>query len=106
MDELEIKFDNPYWSDKWRIDWLQRYITIHSIIYYEFNSNIIDDKKWDAVARQLVRLQKQNKEEAKRSTYWYVFYDFDAATGFHIYDRLSEKDKKYLSTIASHVLYS
>lgn len=106
MCELEIKFDNPYWSDKWRIDWLQRYIIIHSIIYYELNSSVIDDKKWDTVARQLVRLQEQNKEEAKKSMYWYAFYDFDASTGFHIYDRLNKKDKEYISKIASHVLYS
>ena len=43
------------------------------------------------------------KEEAEESEYRYVFYDFDANTGFHLYDRLNKKDKDYLTKIAKYV---
>ena len=99
-----MRFANPYWSNKLKISTLQRWIIVHSILYYEMSSSIIPDKVFDENAYQLVKLQKEYKEEAEESEYWYMFYDFDASTGFHLYDRLKENDKKYLTHIAQHVL--
>lgn len=31
--------------------------------------------------------------------YGYAYYDFDGSTGFHLTDRLTKKDKKYLDAI-------
>lgn len=100
-----MKFTNPYWSNKIKISTLQRWIIVHSIIYYELNSSLVDDFVFDQNARQLVAMQKAYKDEAKESQYWYMFYDFDASTGFHLYDRLDKHDKEYLSKIARHVLW-
>ncbi len=98
-----MKFANPYWSNKIRIELLQRWIIVHSILYYELSDSIIEDRVFDANARQLVQMQNDFKEEAEESEYWYVFYDFDANTGFHLYDRLNKKDKDYLTKIAKYV---
>lgn len=100
-----MKFANPYWSNKLRISALQRWIIVHSILYYELNSSIVEDKLFDANARQLVQMQHDYPDEAKESDYWYVFNDFDGSTGFDLYDRLNKKDRRYLVKIAQHVLY-
>ena len=35
--------------------------------------------------------------------YGYIFYDFDGTTGFDLYDRLTEEDKKYMDAITNFV---
>ena len=98
-----MKFPNPYWSDKLRISTLQRWILVHSLLYYEMDTSVVSDKMFDANARQLVRMQKENREAAKQSQYWYVFHDFDGTTGFDLPDRLKKSDRAWLMHIAMHV---
>ena len=100
-----MDFKNPYWSNKLKISALQRWIIVHSILYYELDSSIVPDKQFDRNAYQLVDLQKEHPTEAQASQYWYVFHDFDGTTGFDIYDRLTKSDKDYLTKIAKHVLH-
>lgn len=102
-----IDFNYPpaiYWNEKSKIEYLQRFIIIHSIIYYELNSNCISDKDFDSISRQLVELQNNNKDVLKKTQYYYIFKDFDGSTGFYIYDSLKTSDKKYLVNIAKFVL--
>lgn len=87
------------------ISWLQRYILIHSILYYDRNVNVIDDREWDRMAADLVS-RMSDKRLAKKSEYWQYFYDFDGNTGFDIVERLKEADPEhydYLETIGSHI---
>lgn len=99
-----MNFPNPYWSEALKIGGLQRWILVHSIIYYELDSSIVSDQVFDRNARQLVQMQKSNPEEAKRSEYWYAFYDFDGSTGFDLYDRLNASDKQKILNTAKYVL--
>lgn len=103
-----VNFDRMpciYWSDATKIGYLQRYIIIHSIIYYELNNSVISDKEFDSAARQLVKMQKQSEHCSLKDTmYYYCMYDFDGSTGFYLYDRLIPFDKQYLMQIAKHVL--
>lgn len=99
-----MKFSNPYWSDKLRISALQRWVIVHSILYYELDNSIVADKRFDDVAKQLVQMQNESPDEAVESDYWYVFYDFDGSTGFDLYHRLNKKDRQYLRHIAQNVL--
>lgn len=101
---VHMKFSNPYWSNKLKMGSLQRWIIVHSILYYEFDNAIIEDKLFDANARQLVEIQKAYPDEAKETEYWYVFHDFDGSTGFDLYHRLNKHDAAYLKKIAEHVL--
>lgn len=91
-------------SVKEKISTIQRYIIVHSILYYAMNKSVISDKKFDEVAKELVALKKQEQEAYKQSDYYYCMYDFDGSTGFDLYDRLNECDKEYLSFIAQAVL--
>lgn len=99
-----MKFKNPYWSNKLKIASLQRWVLVHSILYYELDSSIVEDKLFDANAKQLVKMQNDFPDEAEESEYWYVFYDFDGSTGFDLYGRLTKDDKRYLTQIAQHIL--
>lgn len=56
-------------------------VWIHSIIYYEFDQNLIDDSTWSKWATELDELQKMYPEESKRAMYYDVFRDFDPSTG-------------------------
>ena len=94
-----------YWSDQTKISFLQRRVLVYSIQYYKLSESVISDKEYDSISKQLLQLQNEASEEDREgSQYWYVFHDFDANTGFDLYDRLTEKDQAYLIKIASFVL--
>ena len=99
-----MRFTNPYWSNKLKMSALQRWVIVHSILYYEMDSSIVSDKMFDDNAKQLVKMQKQYSDEATQTDYWYLFYDFDGSTGFDLFGRLKKKDRRYLTQIAQHVL--
>lgn len=105
-----INFDNMpclYWSNTTKISHLQRRIIVHSLIYYEMNNSVITDKQFDAMCQQLVDLQNVvEHKEFRETTYYYAMHDFDGSTGFHISNRLTDYDVKYLTNIAEHVLDS
>lgn len=64
-----------------RIQRLRLMLLVHSCIYYELNQNIISDKKWDELARELVKLQAEYPELAKEVIWYDAFKDWDASTG-------------------------
>lgn len=92
-----------YWSNKTKISYLQRRVIVYSIMYYELSESCVSDKQFDAIAYQLVDLQKQDPESHKQSQYYYAMYDFDGSTGFDIPCRLTEHDREYLTQIAAWV---
>lgn len=104
------KLPMRYWNDKTKIEYIQRRILVYSIAYYELNDNIVSDKYYDELSKQLVVLQKEftdkNKSVVKETQYGYVFKDFDGSTGFDLYHRLNKDDKDYLMTITKMVLKS
>lgn len=102
-----VNFETGQWiylSDIQKISSLQRKIIICSIIYYELNESIIPDKQFDEEARQLVKLQKQNKKDLNKSEYFYCMKDFDGSTGFDLFSRLKESDRIYLTHLAKYIL--
>ena len=90
------------WDKKTCMDFLQRKIIINSILYYELDNPLMNDKEYDELSRQLVELHKEVDIESTQ--YGYVMYDFDGSTGFDLYSRLNDKDKKYLLSMAHHLL--
>ena len=62
----------------------QRQILVHSYLYYDKNSNLIDDSTWSKWAEELVELQYAYPERAKKTPYYEQFLDFDASTGFNL----------------------
>lgn len=84
------------------IDFLQRFIIVHSYIYYELNSNVITDKEYDIKARELVEYKNDYPELWKTSMYYEQFGDdYDGSTGFDLYHKLNEKQKQIIRSIAN-----
>lgn len=74
-DELEI-------ADQIQRRRLQ--ILVHSCIYYHFDSNIISDKKYDEIGKELVMLQNEYPGIARKVCWAEAFKGFDASTGFDL----------------------
>ena len=83
-----MRFKNPYTTIKQKIELLQRWILVHSYLYYELNDNVVDDKTYDNNAQQLMRYKKKYKADYNNSRYYNIFYDYDGSTGMHLVDRL------------------
>lgn len=84
-----------------QIDFLQRYIIVHSYIYYELNRNVISDKQYDAKSKELVKYKNDYPELWKNSEYYKQFCDdYNGATGFTLYDDLTEHQKEIIRSIA------
>lgn len=90
-----------YWNTKTKIEYLQRYILIHSILYYQMDTDCITDKEFDSISNQLVSMIKLYGQ--KGTMYEYCFKDFDGSTGFDLYGKLNSYDKQYLALITNLV---
>lgn len=95
------KMPAVYWSEETKISYLQRRIIVHSLLYYQLNFNIVSDAFYDSLARQLVKMKKENPKAFAKSKYFYAMKDFDGSTGFNLYNRLCTKDRDYLMSIAT-----
>lgn len=84
------------------INFLQRFIILHSYIYYELDDNVISDKDYDMKARELVKYKNEYPELWKSSEYYKQFGDdYNGATGFTLYHDLNNKQKETIRVIAS-----
>lgn len=97
-------FNNPYWSTRTKLDLLARWLIVHSIIYYEIGTSIISDKSFDDNSRQYVWLRKEERYNGEDSRWNYVMHDFDGTTGFQLFSRLNEADKKRLMHEATNLV--
>ncbi len=89
------------------IDYLQRYVILHSYIYYELNSNSISDKKYDEKAKELVKYKNDYPKLWKNSMYYKQFGDeYNGATGFTLYHDLSNHQKKIIKSLIPRNLRS
>lgn len=79
----------------------RRQILVHSIIYYRFNDNIIDDDTWARWALELERLQCEYPELADQCVYSEAFRDFDHSTGQNLPldDEWGQSKARYLLRI-------
>lgn len=65
-----------------RVAHLRRLMLVHSCIYYEMNTNVVDDHRWQEWADELFTLQM-----LYGSTFGFydqAFSDWTAATGCHL----------------------
>lgn len=84
------------------INFLQRFIIVHSYIYYELDDNIISDKEYDAKSRELVKYKNDYPDLWKTSEYYEQFGDeYNGSTGFTLYHELNDKQKTIIRVIAN-----
>lgn len=88
-----------------RIDYLQRFIIVHSFIYYETDREVITDREYDIACKHLVELKEQHPELWKNSTYYKQFGDdYNGCTGFTLYHDLNERQQAIIRSIAFGVI--
>ena len=79
-----MNFLNKSYTDKEKIQLLQRSILVDSYVYYELNENLLADSDYDANTRQLLALKKTNPEAWEKSRYRRYFENFESGTGFDL----------------------
>lgn len=89
------------WRDQLKelIERRQRQILVHSIIYYSYDQNIIDDCTWSKWAKELYEMQKANPEIARETALFDIFEDFDYSTGSNL-----PLDDEWGNSVAIHLL--
>ena len=86
------------------INFLQRYIIVHSYIYYELNDNIISDREYDAKSKELTYYKIEYPELWETSEYYKQFGDdYNGSTGFTLYHNLSEYQKDIIKSIVTTI---
>lgn len=96
--------DNKEILDK--INSLQRYIIVHSYLYYERNRSVITDKKYDEKTKALVGYKEDYPELWPYTEYHEQFGDdYNGATGFTLYYDLDNHRKEIIRSIANMIMY-
>lgn len=88
---------NPYFTALEKIELLQRWIIVHSIVYYNLGQSIVTDSQFDRNCYQLVSLMGQHPRQSRLSHYARYFEDFDGSTGYDLPNKLSPEDAIKLS---------
>lgn len=92
-------------SKQEKLDWLQRYIIVHSYLYYEKDTNVISDREYDRRAKNLAKIREKYPELWKNSEYYKQFgSDYNGATGFTLYHDLDEHQKEIIHSIAANII--
>ena len=82
------------------IDFLQRFIILHSYIYYELDNNYISDIEYDKKSKELVKQKNGYPDLWKNSMYYKQFGDdYNGATGFTLYHDLDDEQKKIIRSL-------
>lgn len=84
-----------HFTDKEKIQLLQRSILVNSYAYYELNENILSDYQYDKNTRQLLALKESNPEAYRKSRYNRYFDNFESGTGFDLTSRVQKNRKLY-----------
>ena len=89
-----MNFSKPF-TDKEKIQLLQRSILVNSFAYYELNTNILSDYKYDMNTKQLLDLKESAPEAYRKSRYYRYFDNFESGTGFDLVGRLRHNRNLY-----------
>lgn len=86
-----MEFSNPYWGNTTKIQVLQRWVLIHSFLYYELDYSFVDDHAYDSNTKQLVDMMNEYPDEASQTRYAYAFEGYDGSTGYDLLSKLSKE---------------
>lgn len=93
-----MKFPETF-TDREKIQLLQRSILVNSFAYYELDNPLLTDYEYDMNTRQLLELKRTAPEAYSKSRYRRYFDDFESGTGFDLTGRI-RKNKKLYRTIS------
>lgn len=79
-------------TDIGKFNWMERYIIIHSLLYYEFNISLISDYTFDIRCKTLYDNIVQHPKIFEVSKYYDIFKDFNGCSGFDIPEKLKNHE--------------
>lgn len=84
-----------------KINHLQRKIIVNSYIYYELDDNVLSDKEYDVLSRELVKYKNDYPDIWRTSQYYKQFGDdYNGATGFTLFHDLDDREKNIIMRLA------
>lgn len=89
-----MDFSKRGFSNQEKIELLQRWILVHSYLYYNMDMSVVDDHVYDANSLQLFELMTEHPEDWLRARYTYAMREFDGSTGFGFVDKLNDMDMR------------
>ena len=98
-----MKFSNPYLTEKEKIELLSKWIIIQSLIYYEYDSNLVSDETYDHNSKAFLELILVHPEVFKSSKYYHILHDFKGS-GYYIYSRLNDGEAREYENLINYVL--
>lgn len=73
---------------------LQRWILVHSYLYYIMDVSIVSDHMYDMNSKQLAEFKTEYPEDWSRARYTYAMNDFDGSTGFGFVEKLEDRERR------------
>lgn len=101
---MRMIFNNPYFSIKDKLELLQRWILVHSYLYYIMDYSLVSDYDFDMNCQQLAGMKQDEKHSYRKTRYYYAMRDFDGSTGNGYFERLNEKDKDSILRDAKFIM--
>lgn len=98
-----MEFPNPYFTTKLKIEMLQRWILIHSYLYYDLNYNIVSDERFDNNCHQLYEMRKRFPKTYKKSRFYYAMKEFNGSTGFGFVELLNKEHREIVERDAFYL---
>ena len=77
-----------------KIELLQRWILVHSYLYYCMDLSIVTDHTYDMNSKQLFELRVEHPDSWANARYTYAMEEFDGSTGFGLVEKLDENERK------------
>jgi NAD-dependent DNA ligase len=77
---------------------------VNSYLYYQLDTNIISDHRFDDECRQLYSLKVKYPKDFSEARYSYVMEDFTGSTGFGYVEKLNKKDYESITLHAEYMI--
>ena len=78
VEETPITYDDAIAA---KIQQRRYQILVHSLLYYELDTNIVSDAKWAEWGQELVQLQRAHPDISAQVIFAEAFSNFDGSTG-------------------------
>lgn len=98
-----MKFNNPYFRPIDKIELLQKWILVHSYLYYQLDYSVVEDYIYDNNCKQLMALKRKYPKSWKKAKYSYAFKEFDGSTGMDLFYKLDVVDLSKIKLVAYYL---
>lgn len=87
-----MNFSKRNFTTQEKIELLQRWILVHSYLYYHLDRSVVSDHMFDANGQQLNLFKLNFPKDWSNARYTYAMLDFDGSTGCGYVENLNAVD--------------